>query len=366
MVALAKINNFILLAFARLRKENKIIIYVILFLEKSHQRKGINMKNIVLSGDRPTGKLHLGHYVGSLQNRLALQAENREIKILIADTQVLNNNVEKSQNVRKNTLELMRAYYAIGLTNVQFILQSEIPYIFELGSYLTNLTTSAQVLRNPTLNAEAKMYGNALNLGFINYPVMQTADILIFNGYDVPVGADQLPVLEYGNDLISKFNNAFKCNIFKKINPILSTSSRLVGVDGKNKMSKSLGNVISLNATNEEITKQVKSMYTDPNHIKVTDPGKVEGNVVFSYLDIFHSNKEEVEALKEHYRRGGLGDMYLKKMLINDLENLILPIREKYNSFSDKELLERLNSDTEEAFIEAKNNMKKIKSFIFK
>lgn len=324
------------------------------------------MTNIVLSGDRPTGKLHLGHYVGSLKNRLQLQSQKRNIKILIADTQVLNNNVEKAENVKANITELMRAYYAIGLTDVQFILQSEIPYIFELGSYLSNLTTTAQVLRNPTLNAEAKMYGNALNLGFINYPVMQTADILIFSGYDVPVGADQVPVLEYGNDLISKFHNAFGCSIFKKINPILSNASRLVGVDGKNKMSKSLGNVISLNASNEEITKQVKSMYTDPNHIKVSDPGKVDGNVVFLYLDIFHKDKDELKSLKEHYQRGGLGDMVLKKMLINDLEEIISQIREKYNSFKEKELLDRLYSDTDNALVEAKNNMKYIKSFIFK
>ena len=324
------------------------------------------MTNIVLSGDRPTGKLHLGHYVGSLQNRLNLQSKNREIKILIADTQVLNNNVEKAENVKANIIELMRAYYAIGLTNVQFILQSEIPYIFELGNYLSNLTTTSQILRNPTLNAEAKMYGNALNLGFINYPVMQTADILIFKGYDVPVGADQLPVLEYGNDLISKFHNAFECSIFNKINPILSDASRLVGVDGKNKMSKSLGNVISLNASSEEITKQVKAMYTDPNHIKVSDPGQVKGNVVFSYLDIFHKDKEEVKSLKEHYQRGGLGDMILKKILMNDLEEFINPIREKYNSFNERELLDRLYSDTDNALIEAKNNLKYIKSFIFK
>lgn len=324
------------------------------------------MTNIVLSGDRPTGKLHLGHYVGSLQNRLKLQSENREIKILIADTQVLNNNVAKAENVKKNILELMRAYFAIGLTDVQFILQSEIPYIFELGTYLSNLTTTSQTLRNPTLNAEAKMYGNALSLGFINYPVMQTADILIFKGYDVPVGADQLPVLEYGNDLIAKFHNSFNCNIFEKIKPILSENSRLVGIDGKSKMSKSLSNTIELDASIDEITKQVRAMYTDPNHIKVSDPGKVEGNVVFSYLDIFHKDKHEVETLKEHYRKGGLGDMVLKKILIKDLEDTISPIRDKYHSFSDKELLDRLESDTDKALVEAKNNIKYIKSFIFK
>lgn len=324
------------------------------------------MTNIVLSGDRPTGKLHLGHYVGSLQNRLKLQSENREIKILIADTQVLNNNVAKAENVKKNILELMRAYFAIGLTDVQFILQSEIPYIFELGTYLSNLTTTSQTLRNPTLNAEAKMYGNALNLGFINYPVMQTADILIFKGYDVPVGADQLPVLEYGNDLIAKFHNNFNCNIFEKIKPILSENSRLVGIDGKSKMSKSLSNTIELDASIDEITKQVRAMYTDPNHIKVSDPGKVEGNVVFSYLDIFHKDKHEVETLKEHYRKGGLGDMVLKKILIKDLEDTISPIRDKYHSFSDKELLDRLGGDTDKALVEAKNNIKYIKSFIFK
>ena len=324
------------------------------------------MENKVLSGDRPTGKLHLGHYVGSLQNRLSLQENQRDIKILIADTQVLNNDVEKAKNVKENILHLMRAYYAIGLTDVQFILQSEIPYIFELGTYLTNLTTVAQTLRNPTLSAEAKMYGNTLNLGFINYPVLQTADILIFNCTDIPVGEDQVPVLEYGNDLIKKFHNAFNCNIFTKIKPIISETPRLMGIDGKYKMSKSLNNVISLDEDPKSLIAKVKSMFTDPNHIKLSDPGRVEGNVVFMYLDIFHDDKDELNALKEHYQKGGLGDMTLKNILIKDLEFKISPIRESYNSFNDKLLLDRLFSDTENAFIEAKNNMKIIKEYIFR
>lgn len=324
------------------------------------------MNNIVLSGDRPTGKLHLGHYVGSLENRLILQKQNREIKILIADTQVLNNDVSKSENVKENILHLLRAYHAIGLENVQFILQSEIPYIFELGTYLSNLTTLSQTLRNPTLNAESKMYGNTMNMGFLNYPIMQTADILIFKGYDVPVGEDQVPVLEYGNDLINKFNNTFNVNLFQRINPLISKNPRLVGVDGKNKMSKSLNNTIFLDASKEEIIKKVKQMYTDPNHIKVSDPGNVNGNVVFMYLDIFHEDKDEVKKLKEHYTRGGLGDMVLKNMLIEDLEKVISPIRNKYYEKSDSYLLDRLYADTDQAYVEARKNLKEIKRHIFK
>lgn len=322
--------------------------------------------NIVLSGDRPTGKLHLGHLVGSLNKRLELQKENREIKILIADTQVLNNDVSKANQVKENIINLMRAYHAIGLTNVQFILQSEIPYIFELGTYLSNITTQSQISRNPTLSAEIKMYGNVLNMGFLNYPIMQTADILIFKGYDVPVGRDQSPVLEYGNFLINKFHSAFNCNIFEKINPILSEKSLLVGVDGLNKMSKSLGNAIMLDSSLEEISSQVKSMYTDPSHIKVSDPGKIEGNVVFSYLDVFHTDKGELKDLKAHYQRGGLGDMTVKKILIQDLEGVIAPIRDKYYEESDQDLMAKLMSDSEIAFVEAKENMKEIKHHIFK
>lgn len=324
------------------------------------------MSQRILSGDRPTGKLHLGHFVGSLQTRLQLQNQGHSLKVLIADTQVLNNDVSKSENVKHNILHLMRAYYAIGLTNVEFVLQSEIPYIFELGTYLSNLVSLNVTLRNPTLKSERQMYGDNLNMGFINYPIMQTADILIFNATEVPVGEDQVPILLYGNDLIDKFHHHFQCNIFKRINPIVSHTPRLMGPDGQNKMSKSLGNAIYLDSSNDDIKKQVHSMYTDPNHIRVSDPGQVEGNVVFQYLDAFHQDKDELVHLKAHYQKGGLGDMTLKKMLLADIISVIEPIRDNYNTFSDETLMERLMSDTETAFDEARSNIKTIKQIIFR
>lgn len=327
------------------------------------------MKNTILSGDRPTGKLHLGHYVGSLINRIELSkgtSLDNPLKILIADTQVLNNDVSKSRHVKENTEHLMRAYLALGMDNCQFILQSEIPYIFELSNYLSNLASLASIKRNPTIKSENLLYNDQLNMGFLNYPIAQTADILIFEANQIPVGEDQVAILEYGNDLIKKFHHHFDCEIFKHINPLVTENSRLVGTDGKNKMSKSLGNAIFLNDSTEEIKNKVRSMYTDENHIKVSDPGQVEGNVVFMYLDVFHKDKEEVQSLKEHYRKGGLGDMALKKMLMSDIESIISPIREKYETFSQYEISERLNDGTERAYKEAKENMKKIRSVIFK
>ena len=327
------------------------------------------MENIILSGDRPTGKLHLGHYVGSLIKRVELNqntVQNNPIKILIADTQVLNNDVSKAKYVRENTEHLMRAYLALGLDNCQFILQSSIPYIFELSNYLSNLATLSSIKRNPTIKAENALYNDQLNMGFLNYPIAQTADILIFGAKKVPVGQDQIAILEYGNDLIDKFHHHFECNIFKRIEPIITETPRLVGIDGENKMSKSLGNAIFLDDSFEEIQAKVKSMYTDSNHIKVSDPGKLEGNIVFMYLDVFHKDKDELESLKEHYQRGGLGDMALKRMLMKDIDDVIAPIREKYNSFSKEEMAQKLEEGTDKALKEAKLNMSKIKEHIFK
>lgn len=324
------------------------------------------MNDIILSGDRPTGKLHLGHYVGSLIKRVELQeTTNTPIKILIADTQVLNNDVSKGTSTKENIEHLMRAYIALGLEGNQFILQSEIPYIFELSNYLSNLATLNSVKRNPTIKAENSLYNEQINMGFLNYPISQTADILIFNANKIPVGEDQVAILEYGNDLINKFHHHFNCKIFKKIEPIVTENSRLIGIDGNNKMSKSLGNAIFLNDSFDDIKAKVRSMYTDPNHIKVNDPGQVEGNIVFVYLDIFHKDKEEVESLKAHYRKGGLGDSTLKSLLTSDLEALISPIREKYNDVNKETINKLLEQGTEMAFEEAKRNIKDIKNKIF-
>lgn len=321
---------------------------------------------IVVTGDRPTGKLHLGHYVGSLQNRLSLQ-DSHEMYILIADTQVLNNDITKAKQVKENTLEVMRDYLAIGLdpNKVKFFLQSEIPELFELSSYLGNIVTLPQVQRIPTIKHENEIYNSSLNMGFLNYPISQTADIILLGGELVPVGIDQMPILEFGNDIIDRFHYLFNCSIFKKIKPLLSNNSKLVGIDGNQKMSKSLGNAIFLDEDEKSLKQKVFQMFTDPGHIKVSDPGKIEGNVVFQFLDVFHKDKQELENFKAHYQRGGLGDVYLKNILNKDINEFLSPIREKRKMYSNEELKGILNNGTQFIQNKAKENMKKIKDIIF-
>lgn len=322
----------------------------------------------IVTGDRPTGRLHLGHYVGSLQNRLKLQ-DNNNMYIIIADTQVMNNDITKCKSIRQNTLEIMRDYLAVGLNpeRVHFFLQSEIPELFELTTYLSNIVTLPSVMRIPTIKSENQIYNEdkPLNMGFLNYPISQTADIILFDGQHVPVGIDQLPILEFSNDVIDRFHYTFNCQIFTKILPLLSDTPKLTGTDGNNKMSKSLGNAIYLSDGDQEIETKVKSMYTDSLHLKVTDPGQVEGNVVFSFLDVFHEDKGEVENLKDHYRKGGLGDMTLKRMLMADLKNFITPIAARRNSYSDSYLLDILECGNSYAKVKAGSKMRKIKEIIF-
>jgi tryptophanyl-tRNA synthetase len=322
------------------------------------------MTSIVVTGDRPTGQLHLGHYVGSLTQRLALQNQH-EMFILIADTQVLNNDITKSKEVKKHTLSLMRDYLSIGLKpeNIHFVLQSRVPALFELTQYLSNLVSLSFIMRNPTIKSEHKLYNHDLNMGFLNYPISQTSDIVLFNGEIVPVGADQVPILEFSNDVIEKFHHSFNIHMFKKIQPLLSDTPRLCGLDGKNKMSKSLNNAIFLSDSSESLKKKIKSMYTDRNHLCINDPGQVEGNVVFSFLDVFMEDKLYLNELKEHYQRGGLGDSFLKNLLFDILNPLLLSFKE--NDFSDKELMEILYCGTQHANHVAENNMEKIRDIIF-
>lgn len=343
------------------------------FLHSNNSLSHIKDK-IIVTGDRPTGKLHLGHYVGSLQNRLMLQ-DNNEMYIIIADTQVMNNDIKKCKDVRSNTLEVMRDYLAVGLdpNKVHFFLQSEVQELFELTNYLSNIVSLPSIMRIPTIKSENSMYNQEdkpLNMGFLNYPISQTADIVLFDGQYVPVGIDQMPILEFANDVIDRFNYTFKEQLnnkvlFTRIEPLLSTCSKLVGIDGNAKMSKSLDNAIYLSSNEKEIEAKVKSMYTDCNHLKVSDPGIVEGNVVFSFLDIFHKDKEEVESLKNHYRQGGLGDMTLKRMLMQDIKEVVLPIANKRESYSDNELKDILTSGNNYAKKKAKIKMESIKEIIF-
>lgn len=287
---------------------------------------------IILTGDRPTGPLHLGHYLGSLQQRVELQDQYKQY-VMIADVQALTDYFDRPEMVRKNVLQVCLDYLAVGIDpqKTTIFIQSMIPEIAELTIYFLNLVSVSRLLRNPTIKSEVAQKGfeERLPAGFLVYPVSQAADIVIVKGTIVPVGEDQLPHIEQTNEIINSFNRMYGVEVFGHVTGRISKIPRLPGIDGKAKMSKSLGNAIYLSDSADIIAEKVMKMYTDPDHIHVNDPGKVEGNVVFSYLDIFDPCKDEVEQLKEHYRRGGLGDVKLKRRLIDVLESLIAPIRQR-------------------------------------
>ncbi|MFP9134490.1 tryptophan--tRNA ligase [Shewanella algae] len=312
------------------------------------------MKQIILTGDRPTGKLHIGHYVGSLRQRVQVQDEFDQ-NVMIADYQALTDNGHNPAKVTDNILEVMADYLAAGLdlAKTRFCLQSALPALSELTCIYLNLVTVARLERNPTVKAEIQQKGfeRSLPAGFLVYPVSQTADITAFRATHVPVGEDQLPMLEQSNEIVRRFNNLVGAEVLKECQAILSDTGRLPGLDGKAKMSKSLGNTIELGMSSDELKQAVFSMYTDPNHLRVEDPGRVEGNTVFSYLDAFHPDKALVAELKTHYRRGGLGDMKCKRILNDCLQELLAPMRERRSqAMADKgQLLAILQRGTEEA-----------------
>lgn len=288
------------------------------------------MKKILLTGDRPTGKLHLGHLVGSIQNRIKLQDEVDEAYYMIADVQALTDNAQNPSKVTENVIEVILDNLACGVNPKKtiFFIQSQIPEIAEMTVFFLNMVTLARLKRNPTVKSEMKEkgFGETVPAGFLAYPISQAADILFARATVVPVGEDQLPVIEQTNEIVSKFNSIYG-NFFPEVTPIISNHSRLIGTDGNAKASKSLNNAIFLDDDNEVIEQKVMAMYTDPEHIKSTDPGKVEGNVVFTYLDVFDNDKTEVEKLKSEYKKGGLGDVTVKKRLIKVLQDIISPIR---------------------------------------
>lgn len=290
----------------------------------------VNDHKIILTGDRPTGPLHLGHYVGSLMNRIEYQDRYKQY-VIIADVQALTDNYENPEKVRQNIYQVALDYLAVGIDPAKstIFIQSMIPQIAELTVFFLNLVTVNRLRRNPTVKTEIKQkdFGEHIPAGFLMYPVSQAADILVVKGNVVPVGEDQLPVLEQANEIVRSFNRIYNATVFPEVEHVLSKTPRLMGTDGKAKMSKSLGNAIFLSDPADVVVKKVMGMYTDPNHIRVSDPGKVEGNTVFMYLDIFDPHKEEVAALKEHYQRGGLGDVVLKRRLIEVLNTTLEPIR---------------------------------------
>jgi tryptophanyl-tRNA synthetase len=288
-------------------------------------------KKIVLTGDRPTGSLHLGHYVGSLQRRVKLQDETQQY-VLIADVQALTDHYDDPEGVRRNIDEVMLDYLAAGLdpNKTTFVLQSQVPEIAELSVYFLNLVTLAHLQLNPTVKEEMRQkgYGNDVPAGFLTYPVHQAADITVFNADLVPVGEDQLPVIEQAREIVRSFNRIYG-PVFVEPQAMLSEVRRLPGIDGKAKMSKSLGNTIELKADAERIKQMVTKMYTDPLKIHVSDPGHLEGNVVFMYLDMFDSDKAGLTDLKDRYVKGKTGDVEAKKRLMAILDNLLAPMRER-------------------------------------
>ncbi len=289
-------------------------------------------KSIILTGDRPTGKLHLGHYVGSLAARVALQKEHTQF-VMIADAQALTDNADNPQKIRENILEVALDYLAVGIDPHQttIFIQSLVTAIPELTMYFLNLVTWNRLKHNPTVKLEIqqKGYGEEVPAGFMIYPVNQAADITIFKANFVPVGDDQIPVIEQTVELVRKFNRTYKTDVLVEPKALIASIARLPGTDGKAKMSKSLGNAIFLSDTADEVMKKVKMMYTDPGHLRVEDPGKVEGNPVFTHLDAFGTDKAKIEELKEHYRRGGLGDSIVKKYLLEVLQTFLEPIRKR-------------------------------------
>ena len=348
-------------------------------------------KKIILTGDRPTGKLHLGHFVGSLGRRVELQNSGLydKIFIMIADAQALTDNADNPDKVRDNIIEVALDYLSCGIdpTRSTIFIQSYVAELTELAFYYMNLVTVQRLQRNPTVKAEIQLRGFAENgaeednlqrkgtpVGFFTYPISQAADITAFKATTVPVGADQEPMIEQTREIVHKFNSVYGETLVEPeiMLPTNSACLRLPGTDGKAKMSKSLGNCIYLSDSPEEVKKKVMSMYTDPDHLKITDPGKVEGNCVFTYLDAFsrpeHFAKylpeyENLDALKDHYRRGGLGDVKCKKLLIAVLEEMLEPIRErrKYYEQHIEEVYDILRKGSDEARATAQETLEEVR-----
>ncbi|MBT8801386.1 tryptophan--tRNA ligase [Lactobacillus delbrueckii subsp. bulgaricus] len=299
-------------------------------------------KEIILTGDRPTGKLHIGHYIGSLKNRVMLQNTGKyDSYIMIADTQALTDNARNPEKIRNSLIEVALDYLAVGLDPEKstIFVQSQIPALFELTTDYMDLVTLSRLERNPTVKTEIKQkgFGDSLPVGFLTYPVAQAADITAFKATLVPVGDDQEPMLEQTREIVRSFNRTYNVDILVEPKGYFPPKGqgRLPGLDGNAKMSKSLGNAIYLSDDAETVKKKVMSMYTDPNHIHVEDPGQVEGNTVFTYLDVFDPDKDTVAQLKEDYQKGGLGDVKIKRYLNKVLEAELAPIRERRQKYAE-------------------------------
>jgi tryptophanyl-tRNA synthetase len=317
------------------------------------QNTPLEGRQIILTGDRPTGALHLGHYAGSLRSRVELQ-EAHDQTILVADLQALTDNAGRAAHVRANVLEVVLDYLAVGIDPAltAIALQSGLPALTELTVLYLNLVTVARLERNPTVKAEIALRGFERDMpaGFLCYPVSQAADITGFGATLVPVGEDQLPMIELTNEIVARVNRMVGREVLSECRSLLSRTARLPGADGR-KASKSLGNALPLGASLKEIRQFVNAMYTDPGHIRATDPGRIEGNVVFAYLDAFDPDVTDVEDLKAHYRRGGLGDVALKRRLVTVLDEMLAPIRDRRAEYASrpKAVMEILREGTARA-----------------
>lgn len=295
------------------------------------------MKDIILTGDRPTGKLHLGHYIGSLRSRLQLQEDdNYQPYVMIADMQALTDNAHNPEKIQRSLVEVTLDYLAVGIdpARTTVFIQSQIPALSELTMYYMNLVSISRVERNPTVKTEIKQknFGEGVPTGFVVYPISQAADITAFKAKLVPVGDDQLPMIEQTREIVRSFNSTYHTDCLvepEAMLPPAGLSRRLPGIDGNAKMSKSLNNGIYLSDEEDVVKQKVMSMYTDPNHIHVSDPGRVEGNTVFEYLDVFAEDTDYVQQLKDQYRAGGLGDVKVKQYLFGVLNDLLTPIRQR-------------------------------------
>jgi tryptophanyl-tRNA synthetase len=323
-------------------------------------------KKIVLTGDRPTGPLHLGHYVGSLRNRLELQ-ETCIQYVMIADAQALTDHAHEPMKVRENVLQVAIDYLSVGIdpAKTTIFIQSLLPQLPELTMYYLNLVTWNRLKHNPTVKQEIqqKGFGQSVPAGFMIYPISQAADITVVKAELVPVGEDQLPMIEQTNEIVRHFNRTYKTEVLVEAKALVPKEGRLPGTDGKAKMGKSLGNCIYLSDSSDDVMKKVKGMYTDPSHLRVEDPGKVEGNPVFTYLDAFDSDKTALEEMKAHYQRGGLGDSVVKKRLLDILQAFLEPIRERRQELIKDPLhvMSILKAGTEKTLVTAEQTLKEVR-----
>lgn len=338
------------------------------------------MKNIILTGDRPTGKLHLGHFVGSLKQRVELQNKGDfdEMYVMIADAQALTDNADNPEKIRENIIEVALDYLSAGLDpeKITIFIQSAVPELTELTFYYMNLVTLSRLERNPTVKNEIKQkgFGNSIPMGFLTYPVSQTSDITAFKANIVPVGDDQLPMLEQSREIVRSFNNIYG-SVLVEPNALLSDNKvcmRLPGTDGKAKMSKSIGNCIYLSDSKDVVNKKVMGMFTDPNHLRVEDKGSVDNNPVFIYLEALAEDKhfqkylpeyKNLEEMEAHYQRGGLGDMKVKRFLCDVLNDVLEPIREKRHYYESKikDVYDILQKGSEKARNKANETLMEVK-----